>query len=130
MQYHSNDCSVSTEEFKRIFLEAARNTTQMLLVSPGPIRNLETQFSRAFSSEAWKVLFRDRQIPAGPCIAFLEATGTATKFTGGNVYLPYAGMHTVHQCVNDFRSTNTFFLPQSAEDLKAYLLAYPNSNAI
>lgn len=132
MQYHSNDYSVSIEEFKRMFGVAAAGAAQLLIVSPGPIKNLETQFSRAFGAEEWKLLLRDRKIllPNGSPTVYLEATGTTQKFTGGNVYLPYAGMHTIDEYVGDRRSVNTFFLPQSQNDLSQYKKKYPNSIAV
>jgi hypothetical protein len=132
MQYHSNDYSVSVDEFKRMYGQAAAGATQLLIVSPGPIKNLETQFSRAFGAEAWGLIYLHRQlvIPNSGLTVYFEATGTTRKFTKGNVYLPYAGMHTVNEYVSDNRSVNTFFLPQSQSDLSQYLIKYPNSIAV
>ncbi len=132
MQYHSNDCSMSIEEFKRIFGTASAGATQVLIVSPGPIKNLETQFGRAFDPKAWKLLFSKREIvlPNGGPTVYLEATGSTQKFTEGNVYLPYAGVHTIDEYVGDRRSVNTFFLPQSQNDLNQYKKKYPNSIAV
>jgi hypothetical protein len=132
MQYHSEDCSVSVEEFIRMLRVAAGGATQLLIVSPGPIKNLETQFSRAFGAAVWKLLFRDRQvtIPHTSLTIYLEASGTTKKFSLGNVYLPYAGMHTVDEYVKDSRSVNTFFLPQSVDDLSQYKKKYGHSVAV
>lgn len=137
MQYHSTDYSVSAQEFARMFGVAANGSAQLLLVSPGPIGNLETQFSRAFGPETWKRLFRDRQIAVGSLTVFLEARGNPSEFSMGNVFLPYAGMRTVAAYVGDNRSANTFFLSQSGpttgwdqDDLSLYLKSYPGSIAV
>lgn len=136
MQYHSANYSMNINEFARMLLvSATSNAIELLIVSPGPIANLDIPFSRAFGSDAWKTLKRDRQValPIGLTV-YLEGSRTKSNFRKGNVYLPYASMHTVDEAVYDQRSVNTFFLPQSGpnsgmgqDDLTDYLKKYPSS---
>lgn len=139
MHYHSVNYSAGEEEFMRVLILAASNTTQLLIVSPGPIGNLETAVTKAFSSAVWKFLHKNRKtaVPGTNLTIYLEARRTKSEFTKGNVYLPYASMHTVDEAVRDVRTVNTFFLPQSGpktgwnqDDLSLYLKSYPSSISI
>ncbi|WP_156179891.1 hypothetical protein [Pseudomonas veronii] len=139
MQYHSTNYSGDIGEFSRVLAIAASNTTELLLVSPDKIASLETLITKAYGHDLWKLLFKNRsvKIPQTNLTIYMEAKGTKSAFSRGNIFLPLASMSTVERAIKDHRTVNTFYIPHSGpntgfgiDELTDYKKKYPASQEV
>lgn len=139
MQYHSTNYSGDIGEFSRVFAIAASGATELLVVSPNQIASLEDIIKKAYGPELWKLLFKNRsvKIPQTNLTIYMEAKGTKSAFSRGNVFLPLASMATVDAAVKDYRTVNTFYIPHSGpktgygiDELTEYKEKYPESQEV
>lgn len=139
MKYHSTNYSGDIGEFSRVFTIAASGATELLVVSPDKIASLENIITKAFGPEFWKTLFKNRSVklPKTNLTIYMEAKGTKSAFSRGNVFLPLASMGTVDAAIKDYRTLNTFYIPHSGpktghgiDELSEYKKKYPDSEEV